>query len=97
MLSEDGIEGVCLHATASTSDALEVLRKKEPGVEYRAVTAGTGGKEFIQILRANDILCPLLVFCISFDWHSKWARKFENVEVTVDPSRMCQFATWERL
>ena len=91
------VEGVCLHATASASDALEVLCRKEPGVEYRAVTAGTGGKEFIQILRTNNILCPVLVFCGSFDWHSKWARKFENVEVTVDPSRMCQFATWERL
>ena len=91
------VEGISLHATTSATEALEVLLAKDPKVEYRAITAGTGGKEFIESLRANEINCPVLVFCGSFDWHSKWARKFKNVEVTVDPSRMYEFATWERL
>ena len=91
------VEGISLHATTSATEALEVLLTKDPKVEYRAITAGTGGKEFIECLRANEINCPVLVFCASIDWHSKWARKFKNVEVTVDPSRMYEFATWERL
>ena len=91
------VEGVSLHATTSASDALDALLVRDPKVEYRAVTAGTGGKEFIQNLRAKGVHCPVLVFCGSYDWHSKWARHFKNVEVTVDPSRLYEFATWERL
>ena len=89
------VEGVSLHATTSASEALSVLLEADPSVEYRAVTAGTGGKEFIEKLRAKGMHCPVLVFCASYDWHSKWARKFKDVQVTVDPSEMFEFATWQ--
>ena len=91
------VEGVNLYATTSSSDALAVLIKQESDVEYRAITAGTGGEDFIKSLRKNGIHCPVLVFCGNFDWHSKWARKFNNVQVTVDPSIMYEFASWDRL
>lgn len=91
------VEGVNLYTTTSSSDALAALNKRESGVEYRVITAGTGGKELVQSLRENGIHCPVLVFCGNFDWHSKWAGKFKDVEVTVDPSRMYSFASWDRL
>ena len=91
------VEGVNLYATTSSSDALTALIKSEPDVDYRVITAGTGGKEFVQCLRENGIRCPVLVFCGNFDWHSKWAGEFKDVEVTVDPIRMYNFASWDRL
>ena len=47
----------------------------------------------IKSLRSKGIQCPVLVFCASFDFHSKWARKFKNVEVAVDTAVMFDFAT----
>ena len=92
-----GVAGVDLFATTSASKALSQLLEADPKIECRAITAGTGGKEFVESLRSKGIQCPVLVFCASFDFHSKWARKFKNVEVAVDTAVMFDFATWENL
>ena len=88
-------QGVDLFATTNASEGLSQLLEADQNVECRAVTAGSGGKEFIEKLRSKGIQCPVLVFCGNFDYHSKWARKFKNVSVTVDTSTMFDFTMWE--
>ena len=89
------VEGISVFGTTSASEALKVLLEKDPKVEYRVITAGTGGKDFIDKLRAKGVHCPVLVYCGNLDKNLKWARKFSNVKVTVDPSAMFKFATWK--
>ena len=89
------VEGVDLFATTNASEGLSQLLETDQNMECRAVTAGSGGKEFIEKLRSKGIQCPVLVFCGDFEYHSKWVRKFKNVSVTVDTSTMFDFAMWE--
>ena len=87
-------KGISLYATSNSSKALEALKKKKNGTDYRAITAGRGGEDFVSKLRTAEIHCKVMVFCGAVDYHKQWARKFSNVEVTSSPSTMKQFATW---
>ena len=87
-------KGISLYATSNSSKALEALKKKKNGTDYRAITAGRGGEDFVSKLRTAGIHCKVMVFCGAVDYHKQWARKFSNVEVTSSPSTMKQFATW---
>ena len=84
-----------LFATSSSAEALAALKRKKQDTEYRAVTAGQDGEDFVKKLRAAGIHCKVLVFCNAVDWHRQWARKFSNIEVTRSAERMIQFATWK--
>ena len=87
--------GVSLFATASASQALDALKNKKEGREYRVITSGTGGEEFVHTLRRElRIKCKVLVFCMSVDYHKTWARKYDNVDVTLSGQQMIEFATW---
>ena len=86
--------GVSLFATASASQALDALKNKKEGREYRVITSGTGGEEFVHKLRSElSIKCHVLVFTMSVD-HKTWACKYDNTEVTTSAQRMIRFATW---
>ena len=62
----------------------------------QAMTAGNRGTEFVKKVRSMGILCPILVFTGNEKKHSKWACKYDNVEVTTSATRMFEFATWNR-
>ena len=83
-----------IYATSSVDGALEALKRKKDGVEYRAMTAGRGGEAFVSCLRGAGISCKVLVFCGAVDHHKQWARKFSEIEVTSSTDRMMKFATW---
>ena len=88
-------DDVALFAISSGAKALQTLKKKKKDTEYRAVTAGRDGEDFVKKLRAAGVHCKVLVFCNAVDWHRQWARKFSNIEVTRSAERMIQFATWK--
>lgn len=90
------VEGVQLLATSSSGEAIEELSNMQQGTEYRIITAGTGGNEFVDSVRTMGVYCPILVFCAHEKWHRKWASGYNNIEVTVSPERMFEFATWNR-
>ena len=90
------VEGIQLHATSNPREAIKELSNMQQGTEYRIITAGTGGNEFVQRVRKMGVHCPILVFCLSEEWHKKWACRYNNVEVTASPRRMYDFATWNR-
>ena len=89
------MEGISLYSTSKASEALKVLKKRKAGTEYRAMTAGRGGKEFVKSLRAEGIHCRVLVFCGNVELHKTWARDYFHVEVTALTSVMMGFATWK--
>ena len=82
-------------ATTSADEALLFLRRKKPDTEYRAITAGRGGEQFVNGVRSGGIHCRVLVFCGAVDYHKTWAKKFENTEVTKSTQEMINFATWK--
>ena len=87
--------GIFLFATTSATRALNALQKKKEGTQYRAITSGSGGEEFVRRLRRElSVVCKVLVFCMSVDYHKTWARKYGSVEVTNSSQRMKAFATW---
>ena len=88
-------DGFFLYATSSVSDAIVALQKKKEGTEYRAITAGRCGEDFVQSLRAVGINCSVLVFCMSIDYHKTWAVKYSNVSVTKAVQRLYDFASWK--
>ena len=88
-------EGISLYSTSKASEALRVLKNRKAGTEYRAITAGRGGKEFVRSLRAEGIHCRVLVFCGNVDQHETWTRDYFHVEVTRFTSVMMKFATWK--
>ena len=88
-------DGFFLYATTSTTDAIVSLQKKKEGIEYRAITAGRCGEEFVQSLREIGIDCSVLVFCMSVDYHKTWAVHYSNVSVTKATQKLYDFATWK--
>lgn len=90
------VQGVQLHATSDRNNAIQQLSTMQPGTEYRAITAGNGGTEFVKKVRTMGIRCPILVFTGNEKKHSKWACKYDNIEVTTSTARMFEFATWNR-
>ena len=88
-------EGISLYSTSKASEALRVLKNRKAGTEYRAITAGRGGKEFVKSLRAKGIDCRVLVFCGNAELHKTWVRDYFHVEVTDSNSEMMEFATWK--
>lgn len=89
--------GMSVYATSKASNALHALKKKKEGTNYRAMTAGNGGKEFVSQLWTEGIQCPVLVFCRNVAYHETWARDYSNVKVTSSVSEMMDFATWRRV
>ena len=86
---------IYLFATTSQEKALEVLKKKKEGTQYRAITSGSGGEDFVlKLRRENSIMCKVMVFCMSVDYHKTWARKHSDVKVTKSPQEMKNFAMW---
>ena len=66
------------------------------GTEYRVITSGTGGEDFVRTLRGKlCITCKVLVFCMSVGYHKTWAGKYDNVKVTRSAQQMIKFATWQ--
>ena len=57
------------------------MQKKKEGVEYRAITAGRCGEDFVKSLRVIGISCSVLVFCMSVDYHKTWAINYSNVSL----------------
>ena len=91
----DSYEQLKVYHTSKASEALRVLKNRKAGTEYRAMTAGRGGKEFVKSLRAEGIHCRVLVFCLNVELHKTWARDYFHVEVTRFTSEMMEFATWK--
>ena len=89
------VEGIFVYATANVDDALQALKRKKPGTEYRAITAGRGGEEFVKKVRGEGIHCKILVFCGTVKYHKPWADKLKDVTVTATPAAMISFAKWE--
>lgn len=85
---------IFVFATNSSATALAALKKKKEETYYRAITAGTGGEEFVRSIRDAGLQCRVLVFCQNVDYHSTWARNFYRTKVTRDKSEMIKFATW---
>ena len=52
------VEGVQLHATSNPSEAIKELSKMQQGTEYRIITAGTGGNEFVESVRTMGSALP---------------------------------------
>ena len=87
---------IYLFATTSQEKALKVLQKKKEGTQYRAITSGSGGEDLVRKLRRDHcIMCKVMVFCTSVDYHKTWARNYGNVKVTRSPKEMKMFATWK--
>ena len=87
---------IFLFATTSQEKALEVLKQKKEGTEYRAITSGSGREDLVRKLRReHSIMCKVMVFCMSVDYHKTWARNYGNVKVTKLPQAMKNFATWK--
>lgn len=86
---------ITLFATSCSTKALAVLKKRKVGTEYRAVTAGRGGEDFVRLLRAAGIHCKVMVFCGAVAYHKEWAKKFSNVEVTNSVANFKKYATWK--
>lgn len=87
---------ISLFATTSASRGLHALKMKKDGTIYRAITSGSGGEEFVRKLRGElSVVCEVLVFCMSVDYHKTWACKYRNVKVTNSAEKMKQFATWK--
>ena len=89
------VPGISLLATTSTDEALLFLQRKKPGTEYRAMTAGRGGEQFVTRVRDCGIHCRVLVFCGAVEYHKTWAKKFDKTEVTDSVQEMIKFATWK--
>ena len=83
-----------MFTAVSSAQALDALMKKKDGTQYRAITSGSGGEEFVQKLRRERIMCKVLVFCMSVSYHKTWARNYGNVEVTNSSENIKKFATW---
>jgi hypothetical protein len=86
-----------LHPTNNKDDAVKALmmiKEKKNGDEYRAVTAGTGGPEFMKSLTEAGINCKVLVYCGTPRYHNGWASKYRNVEVTNSTTTFMKFATF---
>ena len=88
-------KGLYLFSTSDSAMALRALKRKKEGTEYRAITSGSGGEDFVRQLRGAGIQCKVLVFCCAVDYHKMWARRFPNVEVTAAAYTMMNFATWK--
>ena len=86
---------ISVYATGNSDKALDALKKKKNGTEYRLVTAGHGGEELVRKARSAGVHCHVLVFCRSVDYHKQWARKFSNVQVTGSKDEFMRFATWK--
>ncbi len=86
--------GFFLYATSSTDEALMALRRQKEGTEYRAITAGRGGKDFVSRLRKELVHCRVLVFCFNVEEHSIWTGKFSDTTITDEPDVMRKYATW---
>ena len=89
-----GVPSFFLYATADSRKALEALKKRKPGTEYRAMTAGRGGEDFVKKLRREGITCKVLVFCGTVSKHKPWADKIQDTAVTASGRTMYSFATW---
>ena len=89
------MDGISLFATSRRDKALAALKKGKVATDYRAVTAGRGGEEFVRSLRAAGIHCKVMVFCGAVAYHKEWAKKFSNVEVTNSVSIFKKYATWK--
>lgn len=88
-------QNIPLFATASVSRAIEALKVRKDGTTYRAITSGRGGENFVHSLRIkHSIMCEILVFCGSVDYHRTWASKYRNVRVTDSAREMMRYATW---
>ena len=90
------MEGARLHATSNPREAIKELSNMQQGTEYCIITAGIGGNEFVESVRTMGVHCPILVFTSSEVKHNQWACRYNNIEVTVSPRRMYEFATWNR-
>ena len=86
---------ISVYATGNSDKALDALKKKKNGIEYRLVTAGHGGEELVRKARSAGVHCHVLVFCCSVDYHKQWANKFSNVQVTASRAEFMRFATWK--
>ena len=86
--------GIFLYATADPGRALEALKKRKPGTEYRAMTAGRGGEDFVKKVRGEGITCKVMVFCGTVRYHKPWADKIKDTAVTASAQTMYSFATW---
>ena len=86
---------ISAYATGDSDKALDALKKKKNGIEYRLVTAGHGGEELVRKARSAGVHCHVLVFCHSVDYHKQWAKKFSNVQVTASQAEFMRFATWK--
>ena len=86
---------ISVYATENSDKALDALKKKKNGIEYRLVTAGHGGEELVRKARSAGVHCHVLVFCCSVGYHKQWAKKFSNVQVTGLKDEFMRFATWK--
>ena len=87
------MEDIFVYATSSVEKALQALKKKKSGTEYRAITAGRGGEDFVQKLRGDGVTCKVLVFCGTVKYHKPWAAKLDTA-VTASTQTMYSFASW---
>jgi len=75
-------------------DCIRLIRHQKKGIQYRIVTSGTEGEDFVDLVRGYYEDVEILVFCMSVDYHKTWAKKYQKVEVTASTQRMLEFCTW---
>jgi len=84
------IRSIC----AANQDCIRLIRARKSSIQYRIVTAGTEGEEYVALVRHMGYDVDILVFCMNVGWHEKWAAKYDKVKVTASTSEMLKFCTW---
>jgi len=47
------------------------------------ITNGNEGEDFVKQIREKvKVPCTIIVFCLSVDIHSQWAKNYQDVKVT---------------
>jgi len=85
------IRAIC----ASNQECIRLVRARKDSINYRIVTAGTEGEEFVELVRSKGYYVDILVYCMSVDYHKKWAKKYDKITVTSSTEEMLKFCTWD--
>jgi hypothetical protein len=79
-----------------------VLCQWKSGVDYRVVTAGSEGKEFVnKYLRYSGVQTsvkkyPILVYCMNTDYHRTWADEIDPaIKVTASSDEFVRFCAFK--
>eukprot|EP01083_Nonionella_stella_P110300 322632_1 len=72
-----------IYGVTTTQTAIDLIKKKQRRNKVYVITNGAhDGEGFVRKVRNSlKFNSDILVFCNAVDWHSKWANKFQKIQV----------------